>query len=1226
MSRWGRSGVGRRRVLTIAVVVTGALWSLPMGASAVGRQVRAAHQVRQDAAKPFFDSRVSSRHAAAARPAAASSAERSARAQLRTRLGRQADIQIDPLTGTARSIQRLDGALTRPAAGDRADVAMRWLEANHSALGLTSADVDALTLSDRTLNRYTGVTHLRYRQSYGGIPTFDGGVRVNLDRGGRLLTVTGSPVSGLRVASVAPQLDAVAALQALERNVGVSKPINVTSGPAGVRQVTHFAHGDFARLVLFDAPGGVRLAWHLTYQATSLAYYDAVVDAGTGTILFRQNLTKFDSAETVFPDYPGAEEADPPKDANNAPVTVNFEGLGWLTPNATTLTGPNTHVWSDVNDDNDPNTAPFDEEIRRADGSADFDDTFTEFPAPTGWTNACDFTNPTPGWPDPLATKARCAWDPTDRGSWNTNRDQNGVEAFYLANVFHDHLETGPIGFDETDGNFEGDDPVEVNADDGADTDATSATPGASGPDDDHINNANMSTPPDGQSPRMQMYLFQYNPEVDSGDPDAPFFTFRNINGGDDAATVWHEYTHGLSGRLVTHDDGSGALATAHAGAMGEAWSDWYALDLLHRPRTPGPLELDDPNTAGQVDIGMYSDAVFTATRFEPIDCPVNSTAPRCPGGIFTGHGGYTFGDFGKVAGAPEVHSDGEIWMQTLWDLRTRLIDITGDETDGSDLAEALVTEAMRLSPPEPSFLDMRNSILAAEVALVDDPDLHALIWEVFAGRGMGFYASAIDSSDVTPSEDFNVPPDPAAGTGTTAGTVTSADTGLRLSGVTVGFGGLTTTTKDPTLPFPEKLSATTAANGAYSLTAPAGRYGDLVFAAGGGYDIVDVPDWVVVSGATKRQDAALRRDWSASKGGAEVIKDDSKYDNTGADFGCGLDQLIDQSRGAGNSAFNPNSADPDNPHLGPPTALIHLPQSVDIEAFGLDPSNTCGDDPSAATKDYRIETSTDGVSFSVAKQGSFTPDDLARLNVVAPTANAQNVRWIRLTSLSPQDDSPGSSGADFIDFSEIEVFGGPKNVLPTGTLSASPATVAPGKPVAFTASFSDPDSLITGYDWDFNGDGTVDQSTTGPTTSHAYSSGGRFTAKVSAKDFRGGSGTASKSVHVVKAPKASLPKSGSHSHARFRVICDARCTASATLRVSTRLRRALGLKSRTVGSLKRTLHAAGSKRLTIKLTSKAKRALRNHGRSRVKVTLTLVIRYADGRHKTARRTITIRT
>src|SRR6185295_17507900 len=103
MHRWGWSGVGRRRVLAIAVVVTGALLSSPMGASAVGRQVRGAHHARQDAAKPFYDSRVSARHAAAARPAPASAAERSARAQLRTRLGSQADIQIDPLTGTARS-------------------------------------------------------------------------------------------------------------------------------------------------------------------------------------------------------------------------------------------------------------------------------------------------------------------------------------------------------------------------------------------------------------------------------------------------------------------------------------------------------------------------------------------------------------------------------------------------------------------------------------------------------------------------------------------------------------------------------------------------------------------------------------------------------------------------------------------------------------------------------------------------------------------------------------------------------------------------------------------------------------------------------------------------------------------------------------------------------------------------------------------------------------------
>jgi PKD repeat protein len=39
---------------------------------------------------------------------------------------------------------------------------------------------------------------------------------------------------------------------------------------------------------------------------------------------------------------------------------------------------------------------------------------------------------------------------------------------------------------------------------------------------------------------------------------------------------------------------------------------------------------------------------------------------------------------------------------------------------------------------------------------------------------------------------------------------------------------------------------------------------------------------------------------------------------------------------------------------------------------------------------------------------------------------------------------------------------------------------------------------LITGYDWDF-GNGSVDRSTMGPTTSFAYASAGTFTPKVAA-------------------------------------------------------------------------------------------------------------------------------
>ena len=77
----------------------------------------------------------------------------------------------------------------------------------------------------------------------------------------------------------------------------------------------------------------------------------------------------------------------------------------------------------------------------------------------------------------------------------------------------------------------------------------------------------------------------------------------------------------------------SGALNSPHAGAMGEGWSDWYALDYLNRatdehPDTPAP---------GEVDIGYYSDKDAHATRYNPIDCPVGTADPKCPGGVASG-------------------------------------------------------------------------------------------------------------------------------------------------------------------------------------------------------------------------------------------------------------------------------------------------------------------------------------------------------------------------------------------------------------------------------------------------------------------------------------------------------------------------------------------------------------------------------------------------------------
>jgi hypothetical protein len=60
----------------------------------------------------------------------------------------------------------------------------------------------------------------------------------------------------------------------------------------------------------------------------------------------------------------------------------------------------------------------------------------------------------------------------------------------------------------------------------------------------------------------------------------------------------------------------------------------------------------------------------------------------------------------GKIVGQPEVHADGEIWGQTLWQIHQQL---------GSATSERLITEAMELSPPNPPMLDQRNAVLQAD-------------------------------------------------------------------------------------------------------------------------------------------------------------------------------------------------------------------------------------------------------------------------------------------------------------------------------------------------------------------------------------------------------------------------------------------------------------------------------------------------------------------------------
>ena len=151
-----------------------------------------------------------------------------ARRGLRRALGASGVVDTDPLTGGLTVVARRDGFLTR-AAGDRPrDIAVSYLRGRRAAFGLDSTDIAALELTRRYASE-SGAVHLWWEQTYRGIPSFDQGLRANVDADGRLINIGGAPRPDLAVDSIVPGVGPREALEAAARSVSAS----VRPGPAG---------------------------------------------------------------------------------------------------------------------------------------------------------------------------------------------------------------------------------------------------------------------------------------------------------------------------------------------------------------------------------------------------------------------------------------------------------------------------------------------------------------------------------------------------------------------------------------------------------------------------------------------------------------------------------------------------------------------------------------------------------------------------------------------------------------------------------------------------------------------------------------------------------------------------------------------------------------------------------------------------------------------------------
>ncbi|KAI0088048.1 Fungalysin metallopeptidase-domain-containing protein [Irpex rosettiformis] len=295
---------------------------------------------------------------------------------------------------------------------------------------------------------------------------------------------------------------------------------------------------------------------------------------------------------------------------------------------------------------------------------------------------------------------------PTTTANVNAAR----VNAFYVVNTIHDI--SYKYGFTESAYNFQ----TNNNGKGGKGNDRVTVQ--VQNP--SYLDNADFSTPPDGQSGHMNMYLWD--------------FTGPGRDGAIENDIIAHENTHGISNRLTGGGTGR-CLQSLEAGGMGEGWSDAFA-NWLHQGSTTADYILGQwvtGNNGGGDNGGIRSHPYSTSATTNPLR-------------------------YSSIAALNEVHNIGEVWANLLHNVYASLVsahgwsatartDPTGSE--GNVVFLHLFIDSLALQPCSPTFTTARDAWIQADANRYGGAN-KCLLWKAFASRGLGVNAkNHVDDSTV---------------------------------------------------------------------------------------------------------------------------------------------------------------------------------------------------------------------------------------------------------------------------------------------------------------------------------------------------------------------------------------------------------------------------------------------------------------------------------------------
>ena len=666
------------------------------------------------------------------------------------------DLQIPEVI--APDVKQGKAFLTKTSNIKRSDILKDFLNQNSDLVGARSSQVDSLKVFSDYTNPDGNLSFVELNQEINGIPVFRGEIKAGFTGSGEIIRVINNFAPGLDEGSLSTDFgDPVDAVRsaAVHINNQLAKAAISTNEKSSTDLKIVFGNGDFAptaEKMYFPTESGVAVAaWRVLIWQKVNAFY-IIVDAKTGTMLWRKNITEDQTQPATYNVYanPGAmvNVADSPFPMTPGPIALSgtqgmaiprtlvtrvgneppytFNNLGWITDGNDATDGNNVQAGLDRESPNGGSTRP--DDIDPNGTPAGSSARVFDFPINPGIP-----TNPALNTGDEPLPPGQNPLDCLGEGTSTALTDFQKAavtQLFYIANVYHDELYT--LGFTEEARNFQNDNFGRG----GLGGDRVSAHAQDCG----GQNNANFGTPADGTRPTMQMYLWA------APTPD--------FDGSLDADVIIHELTHGTSNRL--HGNGNG-LSLDIARGMGEGWSDFFGHCLLSEPTDP----LDGIYTTGAYDTYRYSSVGFNNYYYGIRRFP-KAIKSSVGGPQSRPHNPLTFADIDSTqiditdgafpprfnVTADQVHAIGEVWSSALWEVRAKMIQRLGWAAGNRRILQ-LVMDGMKMAPLGPTPISERDSIIAAAFASGNEADL-ADIWAGFAIRGLGAGASMQETGGIS--------------------------------------------------------------------------------------------------------------------------------------------------------------------------------------------------------------------------------------------------------------------------------------------------------------------------------------------------------------------------------------------------------------------------------------------------------------------------------------------